>query len=173
MIRFDDGVRVDEVFADKQFYQQVRPILDKKNLNDAGETGGLWHANYVLSKRFPKRLRPYLPHVPKAVTRGLHHEAALMFEKDLYISTQRQFRESKRGVGDIQMQWLLISLRVSGELNWAEGRSSDGEKLYCGLLSLPSLGIVMGYSVRMRSEQLTRHWAQRERITWRLSEDLA
>lgn len=35
-----------------------------------------------------------------------------MFEKDLYMSTQRRFRESKGGRGDIQLQWLLISLRV-------------------------------------------------------------
>lgn len=95
-----------------QFYQQVRPVLDKRNLNDAGETGGLWHANYLLSKRFPKRLRPYLPHVPKVVTRSLHHEASLMFEDHLFNSTQRRFRESTKGTGDIQLQWLLISLRV-------------------------------------------------------------
>ena len=91
-------------------------MLSRKNVNDAGETGGLWHANWLLSKRFPKRLRPYLPHVPKVVTRGLHHEAALMFKDDLFASTQRRFRESTKGDGDIQLQWLLISLRVSNRI---------------------------------------------------------
>ena len=90
--------------------------MDPRNLNDAGETGGLWHANYLLSKRYPKRLRPYLPHVPKVVTRSLHHEAGLMFEEHLFNSTQRRFRESTKGAGDIQLQWLLISLRV--RLHW-------------------------------------------------------
>lgn len=90
-------------------------MLNRKNVNDAGETGGLWHANWLLSKRFPKRLRPYLPHVPKVVTRGLHHEAVLMFKDDLFRSTQRRFRESVKGEGDIQLQWLLISLRVSDQ----------------------------------------------------------
>lgn len=130
--------------ADYQFYQQVRPVLDRKNINDAGETGGLWHANYLLSRRFPKRLRPYLPHVPKVVTRTLHHEAVLMFKDELYTSTQRRFRESKAGRGDIQLQWLSISLRVrpshicitfAGRLN---DRSNDGGRPYCGHSSLRS-----------------------------------
>jgi hypothetical protein len=38
-----------------------------------------------------------------------------MFEHHLFNSTQRRFRESTTGVGDIQLQWLLISLRVSLE----------------------------------------------------------
>lgn len=129
-------------------------------MNDAGETGGLWHANFVLSKRFPKRLRPYLPHVPKVVTRSLHHEAALMFEKDLFVSTQRRFRESTRGVGDIQLQWLLISLRVSAWLDLTDIRLSGGEKHYYGLLSSPSLGPVMMYLVCLPGGDLTSCLAQ-------------
>ncbi|WVW78190.1 hypothetical protein I302_100141 [Kwoniella bestiolae CBS 10118] len=54
VIRFDHG-----------YYQQVRPMLDKNRFNDAGEVGGLYHANYLLSQRFPRRLRPYFAHVPK------------------------------------------------------------------------------------------------------------
>jgi 3-O-alpha-D-mannopyranosyl-alpha-D-mannopyranose xylosylphosphotransferase len=101
VIRFDHG-----------WYQQVRPILDKTRINDAGEAGGLYHANYVLSKRFPRRLRPYFAHTPKVITRGLHHEASLIFKEDLFTSSRRRFREVTHGEGDIQMQWLLTSLRV-------------------------------------------------------------
>ncbi|WRT64546.1 uncharacterized protein IL334_001478 [Kwoniella shivajii] len=100
VIRFDHG-----------FYQQVRPILDKSRFNDAGEVGGLYHANHLLSQRFPRRLRPYFAHVPKVITRGLHHEASLMFKEPLAESSQRRFREMMLGEGDIQMQWLLTSLR--------------------------------------------------------------
>ncbi|ORY21754.1 hypothetical protein BCR39DRAFT_553054 [Naematelia encephala] len=106
VIRFDHG-----------YYQQVRPLLDKSRFNDAGEMGGLYHANWILSKRFPRRLRPYFAHVPKVITRGLHHEASLMFKEDLFVSSQRRFREMTFGEGDIQMQWLLTSLRVE---RWRE-----------------------------------------------------
>lgn len=102
VIRFDHG-----------YYQQVRPKLDKTRFNDAGEVGGLYHANYLLSQRFPKRLRPYFAHVPKVITRGLHHEASLMFKEALHVSSSRRFREMMYGEGDVQMQWLLSSLRVS------------------------------------------------------------
>ncbi|KAK8847626.1 hypothetical protein IAR55_005485 [Kwoniella newhampshirensis] len=106
VIRFDHG-----------YYQQVRPILDKGRFNDAGEVGGLYHANHILSQRFPRRLRPYFAHVPKVITRSLHHEASLMFKEDLAASSQRRFREMSLGEGDIQMQWLLTSLRVE---RWRE-----------------------------------------------------
>ncbi|WWC68199.1 uncharacterized protein I206_102122 [Kwoniella pini CBS 10737] len=106
VIRFDHG-----------YYQQVRPILDKNRFNDAGEVGGLYHANHLLSQRFPRRLRPYFAHVPKVITRGLHHEASLMFKEALAESSQRRFREMMLGEGDIQMQWLLTSLRVE---RWRE-----------------------------------------------------
>jgi 3-O-alpha-D-mannopyranosyl-alpha-D-mannopyranose xylosylphosphotransferase len=102
VIRFDHG-----------YLQQVRPILDKTRFNDAGEVGGLYHANYILSQRYPRRLRPYFAHVPKVITRGLHHEASLMFKEKLTESSRRRFREMATGEGDIQMQWLLTSLRVS------------------------------------------------------------
>ncbi|WWC59711.1 uncharacterized protein I303_102273 [Kwoniella dejecticola CBS 10117] len=85
--------------------------------NDAGEVGGLYHANFLLSQRFPRRLRPYFAHVPKVITRGLHHEASLMFKEALADSSQRRFREMMLGEGDIQMQWLLTSLRVE---RWRE-----------------------------------------------------
>ena len=102
---------------DYNYFQQVRPVLDKKMINNAGETGGLYHANYLLGQRFPKRLRPYFAHVPKVITRGLHHEASIMFEDALSTSAQRKFREMAVGEGDVQMQWLLTSLRIE---RWRE-----------------------------------------------------
>lgn len=96
----------------KQYHQQVKPKLDKSLINEAGENGGLYHANWLLSQRFPKRLRPYFAHVPKVITRGLHHEASLMFAEALTLSSSRRFREMMIGNGDVQMQWLLSSLRV-------------------------------------------------------------
>lgn len=134
MIRFDNGVGL--FLATRltlQYYQQVKPILDKTRVNDAGEVSGLYHANYILSKRFPRRLRPYFAHAPKVITRSLHHEASLMFESHLTTSSQRRFREVHHGQGDIQMQWLLSSLRVRpGRSHGANDRSSAGEKRYCG-----------------------------------------
>lgn len=102
---------------DSQFNQQVRPILDKKYFNEAGEVGGLYHANWLLSQRFPRRMRPYFAHVPKVITRGLHHEVSLMFKEALTTSSSRRFRELHKGEGDIQMQWLLTSLRVRPFVN--------------------------------------------------------
>ena len=102
---------------DYNYNQQVRPLLDKKFLNNAGENGGLYHANWLLSQRFPKRLRPYFAHVPKVITRGLHHEASIMFEDAMTRSAQRKFRELADGEGDVQMQWLLTALRIE---RWRE-----------------------------------------------------
>jgi 3-O-alpha-D-mannopyranosyl-alpha-D-mannopyranose xylosylphosphotransferase len=102
---------------DYNYNQQVRPLLDKKFLNNAGENGGLYHANWLLSQRFPKRLRPYFAHVPKVITRGLHHEASIMFKDALTTSAQRKFRELVDGEGDVHMQWLLMALRIE---RWRE-----------------------------------------------------
>ncbi|OWZ34687.1 hypothetical protein C355_05358 [Cryptococcus neoformans Th84] len=106
VIRFEHG-----------YNQQVKPDVEKNHINDPGEMGGLYHANALLSRRFPRRLRPYFAHVPKVITRGLHHEASLMFQEALTESSTRRFREMKIGEGDVQMQWLLTSLRVE---RWRE-----------------------------------------------------
>lgn len=82
-------------------------------MTDSGENGGLFHANYLLSKRYPKRLRPYFAHAPKVITRNMHHEASIIFKDALTRSGARRFREAKVGDGDVQMQWLLTMLRVS------------------------------------------------------------
>lgn len=80
--------------------------------------GGLYHANYLLSQRFPRRRRPYFAHAPKVITRGLHHESSLIFKEALTVSSSRRFREMKVGHGDTQMQWLLSHMRVSSIPSW-------------------------------------------------------
>ena len=125
VIRFDPGVSCAAACCVKslpsltcfKYYQQVQPVLESWRQTEAGETGGLYHANYILSKRFPNRLRPYFAHAPKVITRNLHHEASLMFQDALTLSTTRRFREAKIGVSDIQIQWLLTLLRVE---RWRE-----------------------------------------------------
>ena len=128
---------------DPSWKDQVKPILDKNKFTEAGEAGGLFHANWLLSHRYPRRLRPYSAHVPKVITRGLHHETSLMFAEVLEQSTRRRFREVRLGHGDVQMQWLLLSLRVgcllSGRvLAHTDDRSKGGGKVSCGPTSSPS-----------------------------------
>lgn len=99
------------------YYHYITPHLDKALVNDAGEVGSLIHANWLLSQRFPRRKRPYFAHAPKVVTRSMHHEASIMFEEALTTSSRRRFRELPIGEGDIQMQWLITSLKVE---RWRE-----------------------------------------------------
>ncbi|TXT04980.1 hypothetical protein VHUM_03800 [Vanrija humicola] len=102
---------------DLGYNQQIKANLDPARINDAGEMGGLHHANHLLSQRFPRRKRPYFAHSPKVITRGLHHEASLIFKEALTVSSSRRFREMKVGHGDTQMQWLMSHLRVE---RWRE-----------------------------------------------------
>ncbi|KLT42836.1 hypothetical protein CC85DRAFT_285184 [Cutaneotrichosporon oleaginosum] len=102
---------------DDSFYQQPRPVLDKKLFNDAGETGGLVHANYFLSKRYPRRRRPYILHGPRVMSRNMHHEASIMFKDALTGSSSRRFRELKDGPPDIQIMFLMTALKVE---RWRE-----------------------------------------------------
>lgn len=104
--------------ADVQWYQQPRPELDKTRFNDAGEKGGLYHANYLLSQRFPKRPRAYVAHGPKVMSRNMHHEASIMFKDALTTSSSRRFRELSSGHGDIQIMWLMTSLKVRSRVDW-------------------------------------------------------
>lgn len=100
-----------------QWCQWIKPDVDDAHIKDTGEMGGLYHANMLLSGRFPKRKRPYFAHAPKVITRGLHQEASLMFKEALTLSTTRRFRELRIGNGDVQIQWLLTQLRVD---RWRE-----------------------------------------------------
>ena len=92
---------------------QVKPVLDPDIAKEGGENGGLFHANWLISQRFPKRLRHYASHVPKVIQKALHHEANLMFPEAFAESGMRRFREKDQGPGDLQSLWLTIWLGVS------------------------------------------------------------
>ena len=100
-----------------QYDQQVKFTMVSADLNGPGENGGLYHANSLLSQRFPKRLRQYTSHVPKVISRELHHEMSLMFREPLTTSGIRRFRESSVGHGDVQTLWLTMHLRIE---RWRE-----------------------------------------------------
>lgn len=127
VFRFDKSVRSFSLrlSAYRQFYQQPRPVLDKKLFNDAGETGGLTHANYFLSRRFPRRRRHYVLHGPRVMSRNMHHEASIMFKDVFTASSSRRFRELTGGPPDVQMMFLMTSLKVgwvARRWRWCEGR---------------------------------------------------
>ncbi|KAL1405386.1 hypothetical protein Q8F55_009017 [Vanrija albida] len=95
----------------------VEPKIDPKLLDNSGEWGGLQHAAYLIAQRFTGRKRMYEHHVPKAMSRSLTHEATVMFAETFAKSTTRSFRESRRGVGDIEMTWLVTQLQIE---RWRE-----------------------------------------------------
>ncbi|RSH78093.1 uncharacterized protein EHS24_002549 [Apiotrichum porosum] len=96
----------------------VKPVIASNLLSHSGEWGGLQHANFLISQRFPSRTRQYMHHLPKSLTRSLMHEAQVMFAKQLTLASTRTFRESRRGVGDIEMAWLVTHLQIE---RWREG----------------------------------------------------
>ena len=95
----------------------VKPQLSPNLFSTAGEWGGLQHASLLLSNRFPKQSRMYLHHMPKSLSRSLVHEASIMFAGELTTASTRGFRESKRGLADIEMAWLVTHLRIE---RWRE-----------------------------------------------------
>ncbi|KAJ9102336.1 hypothetical protein QFC21_002736 [Naganishia friedmannii] len=102
---------------DHQFGLQVKPILMPSKVSDNGEWGGLQHANWLISQRFPLRPRNYLNHLPKAIGGPLLQEASIMFASDLNVAAQRHFRESGYGVGDISTAFLTTHMRIE---RWRE-----------------------------------------------------
>ena len=100
-----------------QYREQVQFGFNPKLITEAGENGGLVNANRLLSQRFPQRLRQYTAHVPKTISREMHHEASLMFRDALTASGVRRFREAAIGQGDVQTLWLTMHLRVE---RWRE-----------------------------------------------------
>ncbi|KAJ9094331.1 hypothetical protein QFC19_008017 [Naganishia cerealis] len=102
---------------DRQFGLQVKPILMPSKVSDNGEWGGLQHANWLISQRFPLRPRNYLDHLPKAIGAPILQEASIIFAPDLSDAAQRHFRESTYGVGDISMAFLITHMRIE---RWRE-----------------------------------------------------
>lgn len=95
----------------------VEPKIDPKLLSSSGEWGGLQHAAQLISERFTTRKRMYQHHMPKAVSRSATHEATVMFADTLSTAATRTFRESARGVGDVEMTWLITQLQIE---RWRE-----------------------------------------------------
>jgi 3-O-alpha-D-mannopyranosyl-alpha-D-mannopyranose xylosylphosphotransferase len=56
-------------------------------------------------------------HMPKSLTRSLVQEASVMFAEDLTMAATRTFRESRRGVADVEIAWLVSHLGVE---RWRE-----------------------------------------------------
>ncbi len=42
----------------------------------------------------------------------MHHEASIMFEHALTLSSQRRFRETPIGEGDVQVQWMITQMKI-------------------------------------------------------------
>lgn len=101
--------------ADKQ--DKVPPHLNPAFFKTDGEVGGLLHAAYLLSLRYPGRIRPHLEHMPKTITQSLQIEATLMFSNASRMASSKRFRELPIGHGDIQSQWLQNLLRTE---RWRE-----------------------------------------------------
>ncbi|GMK56901.1 hypothetical protein CspeluHIS016_0307410 [Cutaneotrichosporon spelunceum] len=110
---FTSALYGDVFHFDPSFYQQPRAVLDRKLFNDAGETGGLVHANHYLSRRFPRRRRPYIQHGPRVISRTMLHETTTMFKN---VLSSGRFRESKNAP-DIHVMWLMAALKVE---RWRE-----------------------------------------------------
>ncbi|ORX35916.1 hypothetical protein BD324DRAFT_629532 [Kockovaella imperatae] len=98
---------------DMTYGMQVPARLDPELITEPGENGGLFHANYLLSQRFPDRSRHYAAHVPKVISREIQNELGIMFKDKLFISGEKRFREMALGDGDIQTLWMNLHLRVS------------------------------------------------------------
>lgn len=96
---------------------RIQTHLNPNYFGFDGEYGGLFHANWLLSQRYPVRQRPFLEHVPKVITQSLQVEATLMFDNATTVSASKRFRELKIGHGDLQTQWLQNALRVE---RWRE-----------------------------------------------------
>lgn len=96
---------------------QVKPIIQHSKVADSGEWGALQHANSLLSRRFPKRPRQYINHLPKTITAPILHEISIMFANDIATASARPFRESSAGQGDIEFAFLSAHARIE---RWRE-----------------------------------------------------
>ena len=56
-------------------------------------------------------------HLPKSLSRSIVHEASIMFAEELTVAATRGFRESKRGLADLEMAWLVTHLMIE---RWRE-----------------------------------------------------
>ncbi|ORX33950.1 hypothetical protein BD324DRAFT_643648 [Kockovaella imperatae] len=97
---------------------RVKPVVTPDLKSSPGEWGGLQHAAMLIKNRFTDQKRMYMAHMPKALTLSLTHEASVMFGVELSEAATRGFRQSQRGVADVEMSWLVSHLRIE---RWREG----------------------------------------------------
>ena len=97
----------------------VSPVIPTELRSSPGEWGGLHHAAFLLSRRFPtpEKGRMYIHHLPKVLSVSLLDEASILFAESLSLSATRGFRRSKRGLADVEMGWLVSQLRME---RWRE-----------------------------------------------------
>lgn len=164
-IPFGSVLRVDDTFQ-----LRVPAILDPTKVTDTGEWGGLQHANYLLSRRFPDRSRHYLHHLPKTLSKPIIHEAMHMFGEEIALASSRPFREVTVGNGDIEMGFMVTHLRIERWREallwiWAVGKmgnldSSDeigtwGEAARAELKSLLNLETLSGTTLVVKQNRDT------------------
>lgn len=95
----------------------VQPHVTPDLYSSHGEWGGLQYASELLGRRFTRRSQPYPEHFPKSLTLGMMDEASVMFASELGEASTRGFRESQRGLADVEMAALASWLRVE---RWRE-----------------------------------------------------
>ena len=96
---------------------RVKPFVTPDLKSSPGEWGGLQHAAMLIKNRFTDQRRMYMAHMPKALSLSLTQEASIMFGDALSEAATRGFRQSRRGVADVEMSWLVSHLRIE---RWRE-----------------------------------------------------
>ncbi|OBZ71400.1 Exosome complex exonuclease rrp6 [Grifola frondosa] len=95
---------------------------DKPTSKTKGEWRSMGETNYLLSKRFGIRSRPYVAHEAKAVSRALLQEISLIWTKKIAETASHPFRETVGGEGDFNMLFALshfIVERAREALLWS------------------------------------------------------
>ena len=96
---------------------RVNYVIPPTLKSTPGEWGGLQHAAKLIADRFTRKKRMYMAHMPKALTLSLTHEASVIWADELSTVATRGFRQSKKGVADVEMSWLVSHLRIE---RWRE-----------------------------------------------------
>ncbi|KAI0718280.1 hypothetical protein C8T65DRAFT_737499 [Cerioporus squamosus] len=77
-----------------------------------GEWRSMGISNYLLSKRFGRRERPYVQHEAKSVSFAMLQEIALIWPSWLAKSATHAFRETKAGEGDFYQMFVFAHFIV-------------------------------------------------------------
>ncbi|KZS99795.1 uncharacterized protein LAESUDRAFT_732875, partial [Laetiporus sulphureus 93-53] len=94
---------------------------DRLRGNNQGEWRSLGESNFLLSKRFGRRYRPYVAHEAKVASRALLHEMAT-WPQSFAASAAHPFRETADGDGDVNAFFMhahFIVERAREALLWS------------------------------------------------------